>query len=72
MKLGVNFMNLAGSVLGDMASTATLMKDAGILGISPAHCLQRSELHSTSCYLLIMRWLRYPPSAHLPVKEQVE
>jgi phosphotransferase system HPr-like phosphotransfer protein len=29
MKMGGNFMNLAGSVLGDMGSTATLMKDAG-------------------------------------------
>ncbi|WIA34404.1 hypothetical protein OEZ86_012740 [Tetradesmus obliquus] len=28
MKLGGSFMNLAGSVLGDMGSTATLMKDA--------------------------------------------
>jgi hypothetical protein len=30
MKLGGHFMNLAGSVLGDMGSTATLMKDAGV------------------------------------------
>jgi hypothetical protein len=29
MKLGGHFMNLAGGVMGDMGSTATLMKDAG-------------------------------------------
>jgi hypothetical protein len=42
MKMCGHFINLAGSVLGDMGSTATLMKDAG--GTTSTLAAQRLQI----------------------------
>ncbi|KAF6254063.1 hypothetical protein COO60DRAFT_1462902 [Scenedesmus sp. NREL 46B-D3] len=68
MKMGGHFMNLAGSVLGDMGSTATLMKDAATAkakhvvdtyttteGVVKAHIdngVQRRMTRSAPCWAL--------------------